>query len=978
MAIRKTILATQIALALAIVHTNSYAGDVEISLPAATDAFTIDQPAGTELIRVQGNGNVGIGTTNPNYALHVNGIAEIDNTHGSVYLKRTEPYTSVGHGNGVITGMSPNSKHLGNFGYLNTTTDPDDPQGRFFIQTDTNTNQINETTEHHFNITHAGNIGIGTTDPSDGTANGGQALKLDVEGAIGASTYCDENGENCQTILQLAGGGGGGKFVDGTDPNNAVYTTGNVGINTTTPDSELHVVGSAKVIGNAGTNGLIISNATDGIQLKTYAGAEDTARFTSTGAAGDIMSMNLNSGNVGLGTTSPNAKLEVFDGEIRSTRDVNGTQYVRISGGDANKTGTYIGAHASESNKKVLEFLSVHDESGSAAGFNGFLFKVGGESAPQSVMAIREDQVGIGTTTPSGKLDVQDSNGRLGLFDGSTFVSRNSGNTLVVRNSDTSGGNLGQIILERGDGSGNDMALTTLYDNNNGVDSLGISSGSNMLMSIIKNGNVGIGTINPSDGIANGGQALKLDVEGAVGATSYCDERGENCQTILQLASGGGADNLGNHTATQNIDLAANKLVGNGGSEGIAIDANGNIGINTTTPTVAKLVVDGVDQAIAATGHATPIISTQSTGDIISFMLSHDPLNYGALGVSSNHDLGIWAGQMERVRVAANGNVGIATQTPSSMLEILGLGSSDHGLLKASDAADNDEIILDPNFGVTQNRTNAYFNNALVGGTISLRVSDAAARDTVALTAASNGNVGIGTSSPRGGLDIANDAAIPLIVERTSTLGGGFVWQDFMADGNHQWRINGDSSNGGGTANLKFSTVSDNGATVKPRFVLDPSGRIGINELTPTATLHVGATGGIRFEGLAHDATGHYLCHDSATGLVTHGASCAASDERLKKDITPVTNALEKITKLQGVNYHWKDENRGTRMELGLVAQTVENIIPEVVDTASDDMGTKSIRYENLVALLIEGMKEQQAQIDAQQKRIETLETAIK
>ncbi|MGV6809082.1 MAG: tail fiber domain-containing protein, partial [bacterium] len=538
----------------------------------------------------------------------------------------------------------------------------------------------------------------------------------------------------------------------------------------------------------------------------------------------------------------------------------------------------------------------------------------------------------------------------------------------------------------------------------------------------------------PSDGTANGGQALKLDVEGAVGASTYCDENGENCQTILQLASGGSGGKFVDGTDPNN-----------------AVYTTGNVGIGTTDPTVKLHVVDN-DTAYQTQflienknaqipntyeykgGYAWQKTAHNNWDGEPRFMMAR---SRGSIDAPTANQEGDYIGQIEfraydggtlrrgasiraqvdgtvaasnmpaslhflteaeggsdpieRMVIKNNGNVGIGTTAPDETLHVNG------SIKLATRIISDNEIYLNPNgspsdgfklIGEPTKSTLMGHRNELIIGTerentaseddVIFQYSDANKTFEWMRLDASTGNVGIGTSNPRGGLDIANDAAIPLVVERTNTNGGGFVWQDFMADGNHQWRINGDSSNGGGTANLKFSTIHDNGATVKPRLVLDPSGRIGINELTPTATLHVGATGGIRFDGLTVDATGGYLCHDSATGLVTHGASCAASDERLKKDITPVTNALEKITELQGVNYHWKDENRGTRMELGLVAQAVENIIPEVVDTASDDMGTKSIRYENLVALLIEGMKEQQAQIDAQQKIIERLEANIK
>jgi hypothetical protein len=62
---------------------------------------------------------------------------------------------------------------------------------------------------------------------------------------------------------------------------------------------------------------------------------------------------------------------------------------------------------------------------------------------------------------------------------------------------------------------------------------------------------------------------------------------------------------------------------------------------------------------------------------------------------------------------------------------------------------------------------------------------------------------------------------------------------------------------------------------------------------------------------------------------------------------------------LRGVTFD-KDGERG----LGVIAQETEAVIPEVVMTSDDEMGTKSVAYGNMVGLLIEAIKEQQAQID--------------
>jgi hypothetical protein len=104
-------------------------------------------------------------------------------------------------------------------------------------------------------------------------------------------------------------------------------------------------------------------------------------------------------------------------------------------------------------------------------------------------------------------------------------------------------------------------------------------------------------------------------------------------------------------------------------------------------------------------------------------------------------------------------------------------------------------------------------------------------------------------------------------------------------------------------------------------------------------------------------------------GNLYAGGVLLSSDRRFKKDINTVENALEKVLKLRGVNYYWKqkdfpNKNFDDKLELGLIAQEVEAIIPEVVGESAD--GYKAVEYQKLVALLIEAIKEQQAIIDGQ------------
>ena len=85
----------------------------------------------------------------------------------------------------------------------------------------------------------------------------------------------------------------------------------------------------------------------------------------------------------------------------------------------------------------------------------------------------------------------------------------------------------------------------------------------------------------------------------------------------------------------------------------------------------------------------------------------------------------------------------------------------------------------------------------------------------------------------------------------------------------------------------------------------------------------------------------------------------------------PLTHALDAILQLQGKTYHWKEDTAFTnKQDIGLVAQEVEKVFPELV--AENEQGYKGIAYSKLTAVLIEAIKEQQAQmIDQQQQMTE-------
>lgn len=145
--------------------------------------------------------------------------------------------------------------------------------------------------------------------------------------------------------------------------------------------------------------------------------------------------------------------------------------------------------------------------------------------------------------------------------------------------------------------------------------------------------------------------------------------------------------------------------------------------------------------------------------------------------------------------------------------------------------------------------------------------------------------------------------------------------------------------------NLHFVNGSDT-------TVITTDGRMGIG--TGTVTQGTGTANDIRL-----DVNGDILA------IQVH----SSSDKRFKKDITQVSDALDKVMAIDGVTYKFRTEEFKNRnfprsTQLGFIAQNVEQVLPEVVKT--DGAGYKSVDYAKITALLNEAVKEQQQQIESQ------------
>jgi Chaperone of endosialidase len=130
--------------------------------------------------------------------------------------------------------------------------------------------------------------------------------------------------------------------------------------------------------------------------------------------------------------------------------------------------------------------------------------------------------------------------------------------------------------------------------------------------------------------------------------------------------------------------------------------------------------------------------------------------------------------------------------------------------------------------------------------------------------------------------------------------------------------------------------------------------------------------------GIYTSSPGTYNLYVNGTAYSSGGWT--GSDFRWKKDIEPLENVIQEIMQLNGVRYTWRKEefpemNFDAGTQIGIIAQDVEKIFPELVRTNSD--GYKAVAYEKLTAVLVEGIKEQQKIIESQMNKITEQESQI-
>lgn len=200
----------------------------------------------------------------------------------------------------------------------------------------------------------------------------------------------------------------------------------------------------------------------------------------------------------------------------------------------------------------------------------------------------------------------------------------------------------------------------------------------------------------------------------------------------------------------------------------------------------------------------------------------------------------------------------------------------------------------------------------------------------------------------------------------------GGSWQGLQTIVNNYITISG-SVTGSGSTNYvpKFT-----GASAIGNSSIYDNGNVGIGTTNPSYKFQV--QGASRFLGdviidPAYYNSDYYVCYYQ--GYLRVGGSCSPSDARLKTNIENLADVMPKLLNLRGVTFEWKDKERfGDKPQIGMIAQEVEKEFPQLVTTNSD--GFKSLDYQKFTAVLLEGMKEQQKEIDELKSEVKALQNA--
>jgi hypothetical protein len=524
--------------------------------------------------------------------------------------------------------------------------------------------------------------------------------------------------------------------------------------------------------------------------------------------------------------------------------------------------------------------------------------------------------VGIGTTSPQQPFQVD------------------AGSNIASFRSVGTGENNKELLIQTG---GDRVTLDAKNADDGTATSLAFELGNSEKARLTPTG-LGIGTTSPA-GLLHVSSGTSGDA--LVIIESDTDNNNENDNPTLKFAQDGGntiakvglngdagtvfTNSLANTAYFGNNEAASVQLYTNATAR-LTIESGGDVGIGTTNPSFKLDVTgDGIRNVRSTAGWAGWFENTNNSSGVI--VTAGVDSGDAPLLIRKQDGTELFSVRGNGTSWFNNGNVGVGTTSPQSKLhietgsggtynpnvnhdDVTIEGSGNIGLQLFSPATSYQYIAFGDPGSVNAGYLRYYHGtNEMV-----FRTNGS---DNMVINSA--GNVGIGTTSPATQLEIYNSNDQPATLRLSSTVSDGDAVAAIISFSNDA---------GGGGVQGRIENIATEDDTTVFKFYTD-------NTSSPSMSLF-----------------------DSGNMTIA-GTLTQNSDVRLKENIKPIESALDKIKQMQGVEFN--KINSGTK-EIGVVAQEIEKIIPELV--LEDKEGIKSVAYGNITAVLIEAIKEQQKQIE--------------
>jgi hypothetical protein len=341
------------------------------------------------------------------------------------------------------------------------------------------------------------------------------------------------------------------------------------------------------------------------------------------------------------------------------------------------------------------------------------------------------------------------------------------------------------------------------------------------------------------------------------------------------------------------------------------------------------------------------------------------PSTSNFIGTTSNHPAVLATNNLERIRITADGNIGIGTNTPSNLQSwgrVLDVSNEFHS--KIITQANNRVRSGLYSHGLTRNGYWGFQMNSGGAGAVGTESNHPFAiitNDLARISVTNSGNIGIGTTTPSTQLHTTGTVRFTGVIEDNSF--SRVMVQNTTGD--VRWReasslASGNTTNSCGTTNQIPRLTGTNTYSCSQLF--DNTTTVGINKSTGfTYTWNGGLTGS------SLPATSGTVRLD-VDGVIRGTAIIATSDKTLKTNIENITNASQIVAKLIGKSYFWtKEFQKETGVDngkhYGFLAQDLAEVLPNVV--MKDVNGRYGVEYQAIIPILVEAIKEQQTQIDA-------------